>query len=95
MTRRTIADLSGFLLRHGVVIAPSGFGCLATATEQADLDYLITAVDAYLTRLTEYPAAVRRRIFLISAYPRGPARTPPDQPISGIRARRATRPGGR
>jgi glutamate-1-semialdehyde aminotransferase len=50
MTRRTIADLSGFLLRHGVVIAPSGFGCLATATEQADLDYLITAVDAYLTR---------------------------------------------
>jgi len=37
MTRRTIADLSGFLLRHGVVIAPSGFGCLATATEQATL----------------------------------------------------------
>jgi glutamate-1-semialdehyde 2,1-aminomutase len=50
MTRRKIGGLSGFLLRHGVVIAPSGFGCLATATQQADLDYLITAVDAYLTR---------------------------------------------
>ncbi len=50
MTRRTIAGLSDFLLRHGVVIAPSGFGCLATTTEQADLDYLVTAVDAYLIR---------------------------------------------
>ena len=50
VTRAVLADLSGFLLRHGVVIAPSGFGCLATVTTPADLDYLVTAVDAYLTR---------------------------------------------
>ena len=45
-----LADLSAFLLRHGVVIAPSGFGCLATVTTPADLDYLVAAVDAYLTQ---------------------------------------------
>ncbi|MGD0065874.1 MAG: aminotransferase class III-fold pyridoxal phosphate-dependent enzyme [Streptosporangiaceae bacterium] len=50
MTRRMIAGLSAFLLRNGVVIAPSGFGCLATATSPADLDYLVMAVDAYLTQ---------------------------------------------
>ena len=44
-----LADLSAYLLRHGVVIAPAGFGCLATMTSSADLDYLITADDAYLT----------------------------------------------
>lgn len=49
VTRAVLADLSGFLLRHGVVIAPSGFGCLATVTTPADLDYLVAAVDAYLT----------------------------------------------
>ena len=50
VTRAVLADLSGFLLRHGVVIAPSGFGCLATVTTPADLDYLVAAVDAYLTQ---------------------------------------------
>ncbi|HZR52093.1 MAG TPA: hypothetical protein VFB06_21590 [Streptosporangiaceae bacterium] len=50
VSRAVLADLSGFLLRHGVVIAPSGFGCLATVTTPADLDYLVTAVDAYLTQ---------------------------------------------
>jgi len=50
VTRAVLADLSGFLLRHGVVIAPSGFGCLATVTTPADLDYLAAAIDAYLTR---------------------------------------------
>ncbi len=50
VARRMIAGLSAFLLRHGVVIAPSGFGCLATITSPADLDYLVMAVDAYLTQ---------------------------------------------
>jgi len=50
VARRMIAGLSAFLLRHGVVIAPSGFGCLATASLPADLDYLVMAVDAYLTQ---------------------------------------------
>ena len=50
VARQIIAGLSAFLLRHGVVIAPSGFGCLATATSPADLDYLVMAVDAYLTQ---------------------------------------------
>jgi hypothetical protein len=45
-----IAGLSAFLLRHGMAIAPSGFGCLATVTSPADLDYLVIAVDAYLTQ---------------------------------------------
>jgi hypothetical protein len=45
-----IAGLSAFLLHHSVVIAPSGFGCLATVTLPADLDYLVMAVDAYLTQ---------------------------------------------
>lgn len=45
-----LADLSAFLLRHGAVIAPSGFGCLSTATTPADMDYLAMAVDAYLTQ---------------------------------------------
>jgi glutamate-1-semialdehyde aminotransferase len=48
--RQMIAGLSAFLLRHGVVIAPSGLGCLATATLPADLDYLVMAVDSYLTQ---------------------------------------------
>lgn len=48
--RRMLADLSAFLLSHGIVIAPSGFGCLATTTQPADLDYLVAAVSAYLTR---------------------------------------------
>jgi glutamate-1-semialdehyde 2,1-aminomutase len=48
--RRTLSDLSAFLLRHGVIIAPSGFGCLATATQPADLDYLAMAVSAYLSQ---------------------------------------------
>jgi glutamate-1-semialdehyde 2,1-aminomutase len=50
MTRRKITALSAFLLRHGLVIAPSGLGCLATTTQPADLDYLITATNAYLTQ---------------------------------------------
>jgi len=50
VSRRILAELSGFLLRHGVVIAPSGFGCLATVTSPADLDYLVAAVDAHLTQ---------------------------------------------
>jgi glutamate-1-semialdehyde 2,1-aminomutase len=48
--RRTLADLSAFLLRHGAVIAPSGFGCLSTATPPAEIDYLAMAIDAYLTQ---------------------------------------------
>ena len=48
--RRALADLSAFLLRHGAVIAPSGFGCLSTATAPADIDYLAMAVDGYLTQ---------------------------------------------
>jgi glutamate-1-semialdehyde aminotransferase len=48
--RGMLPHLSGFLLRHGVVIGPSGFGCLATATQPEDLDYLITAIDAYLSQ---------------------------------------------
>jgi glutamate-1-semialdehyde 2,1-aminomutase len=45
-----VADLSAFLLRHGAVIAPSGFGCLSTATTPEDMDYLAMAIDAYLTQ---------------------------------------------
>jgi glutamate-1-semialdehyde 2,1-aminomutase len=48
--RGAVADLSEFLLRHGAVIAPSGFGCLSTATTPEDMDYLAMAVDAYLTQ---------------------------------------------
>ena len=48
--RAAVADLSAFLLRHGAVIAPSGFGCLSTATTPEDMDYLAMAVDAYLTQ---------------------------------------------
>lgn len=48
--RRALADLSAFLLRHGAVIAPSGFGCLSTATAPADIDYLAMAIDSCLTQ---------------------------------------------
>lgn len=47
---RPLRDLSGFLLRHGVMIAPSGFACLSTATHPEDLDYFVTAVNAYLSQ---------------------------------------------
>ncbi len=50
VVRGMLPHLSGFLLRHGVVIGPSGFGCLATATQPEDLDYLVTAIDAYLSQ---------------------------------------------
>jgi glutamate-1-semialdehyde 2,1-aminomutase len=47
--RRQLTDLSAFLLRHGAIIAPSGFSCLSTATQPADLDYLALAVNAYFS----------------------------------------------
>lgn len=46
--RADLMELSQFLLHHGVIIAPSGFGCLATVSSSADIDSLMTAMDAYL-----------------------------------------------
>jgi glutamate-1-semialdehyde 2,1-aminomutase len=48
--RRIVADLSSFLLQRGVIVAPSGLGCLSTATQPEDLDYLLLAVDHYLSQ---------------------------------------------
>ena len=45
-----LRQLSGFLLRHGVLIAPSCFGCLSTATQPEDLDYFVRVVNAYLSQ---------------------------------------------
>jgi glutamate-1-semialdehyde 2,1-aminomutase len=49
-SRQAVRELSQFLLDHGTVIAPSGFGCVATTTSAADADYLVRAVDAYLVQ---------------------------------------------
>jgi glutamate-1-semialdehyde 2,1-aminomutase len=46
--RQAIRELSEFVLCHGAVIAPSGFGCVATVTTSADISYLVSALDAYL-----------------------------------------------
>jgi glutamate-1-semialdehyde 2,1-aminomutase len=46
--RRQLARLSHFLLCHGVVLAPTGLGCLATTSSAADVDYLLYAVERFL-----------------------------------------------
>jgi glutamate-1-semialdehyde 2,1-aminomutase len=46
--RRQLARLSHFLLCHGVVLAPTGLGCLATTSQAADVDYLLYAVERFL-----------------------------------------------
>ena len=46
--RRELSKLAFFLLRHGVVLAPSGLGCLATTTRAGDVEYLVSAVEQYL-----------------------------------------------
>jgi glutamate-1-semialdehyde 2,1-aminomutase len=46
--RDELQGLAFFLLRHGVVLAPSGLGCLATTTQADDVEYLVSAVDQYL-----------------------------------------------
>jgi hypothetical protein len=45
---RQLRELTFFLLCHGVVLAPSGLGCLATTTRDIDVDYLLAAVEYYL-----------------------------------------------
>jgi glutamate-1-semialdehyde 2,1-aminomutase len=47
---RQLQELAFFLLCHGVVLAPTGLGCLATTTRGVDVDYLLAAVELYLTR---------------------------------------------
>jgi glutamate-1-semialdehyde 2,1-aminomutase len=46
--RQELRELAFFLLCHGVVLAPSGLGCLATTTRADDVVYLVSAVDQYL-----------------------------------------------
>jgi glutamate-1-semialdehyde 2,1-aminomutase len=46
--RRELTRLAHFLLCHGVVLAPTGFGCLATTTQASDVEYLLYAVDRFL-----------------------------------------------
>jgi glutamate-1-semialdehyde 2,1-aminomutase len=46
--RSELARLAYFLLCHGVVLAPTGFGCLATTTQASDVEYLLYAVDRFL-----------------------------------------------
>jgi glutamate-1-semialdehyde 2,1-aminomutase len=46
--RHELRALAFFLLCHGVVLAPSGLGCLATTTRAGDVEYLVSAVDQYL-----------------------------------------------
>jgi glutamate-1-semialdehyde 2,1-aminomutase len=48
--RRRLSELSFFLLCHGVVLAPSGLGCLATTTQASDVEYLLSAVRQHLLR---------------------------------------------
>jgi glutamate-1-semialdehyde 2,1-aminomutase len=48
--RQAIRELSQFVLNHGAIIAPSGFGCVATVTSSADIDELVLALNAYLAQ---------------------------------------------
>lgn len=46
--RHELRKLAFFLVCHGVVLAPSGLGCLATTTRAGDVEYLVSAVEQYL-----------------------------------------------
>jgi hypothetical protein len=46
--RHELRELAFFLLRHGVVLAPTGLGCLATTTEAGNVEYLLSAVEQYV-----------------------------------------------
>lgn len=60
--RRILSELSKFVLRHGAVIAPSGFGCVATVTSSADIDYLVAVLDTYIAEHLQARSAYKRGV---------------------------------